>query len=264
MPKNAFPRKIPLLLLVRLSIAKRMEDALTKQFNTIRNELHAYLCRLVIRPVVAEELLQTAFLRCLESADRLPDTDKGLRAWLFKVATNLAFDELRRHSTWREHMILDLRNAAESDHTLVAKSMAMTSTPETKAIAREHLVACLACTLRNLPERKAAALLLREVHRFTTREVAALLEATPDQAKNWLQEARRCMKDHYGASCALIAKTGMCHQCVELDDFFAAQQGNPLSGNTDMASRYDIARELHDRPWGSWHRMIFELLDELT
>lgn len=240
-----------------------MEDALTSHFESLRGELHAYLCRLVVRPQVAEDLLQTTYLRCLEACDRLPDTDKGIRAWLFKVATNLAFDELRRHSTWREHMILDLRDAVEAKTSLVEKSRSLASTPETRAIAREHLVACLACTLRNLPEHKAAAILLKEVHGFSIGEAADLLDASAGQVKNWLQEARRYMTAHYGATCALISKTGVCHQCSELDEFFAAGQGDPLSGNTDMTARLDIARELRGHPWGTWHRTIFELLDEL-
>lgn len=241
-----------------------METALASQFEGVRGELTAYLCRLIVRPQVAEDLVQTAFLRCLEASERLPDTEEGIRAWLFKVATNLAFDELRRHSTWRENMLLDLRNAAEADSALVEQSRAIVGSPETKAIAREHLVACLACTLRNLPERKAAALLLKEVHGFTVGEVADLLDATPGQAKNWLQEARGYMTERYGTTCALIAKKGVCYQCVELDGFFSAGQGTPLSGNTDIDARLKIASDLRERPWGKWHRMVLGLLEELT
>ncbi|MGB5473434.1 MAG: RNA polymerase sigma factor [Gammaproteobacteria bacterium] len=204
-----------------------MENALTSCFERIRGELHAYLCRLVVRPQVAEDLLQTTYLRCLEASDHLPETGDGIRAWLFKVATNLAFDELRKHSTWRENMILDLRDAAEANPALIEQSKALASTPETRAIAREHLVACLACTLRNLPEQKAAALLLREVHGFTSNEVADLLDASPGQAKNWLQEARHYMTAHYGTTCTLISKTGVCHQCIELDDFFPPDRAIP-------------------------------------
>lgn len=241
-----------------------MNSDLARQLDGVRKELSSYLCRLVVRPQVAEDLVQTAFLRCLEASDRLPESTEGIRAWVFKVATNLAFDELRRHSTWREAMLLDLREAAEADAAVVEQSIAMVGSPETKAIAREHLVACLACTLRNLPERKAAALLLKEVHGFTVEETADLLDATPAQAKNWLQEARRHMADRYGATCALLAKNGVCYQCVELDGFFASGQGNPLAGDTGVDARFRIAAALKERAWGPWHRIVFELIDELT
>jgi RNA polymerase sigma-70 factor (ECF subfamily) len=240
-----------------------MEKRLAEQFESARRELSAYLCRLVVRPQLAEELVQTTFLRCLEAAERLPDSDAGRRAWLFKVATNLAFDELRRHSRWRETALLDLRHRAEADVAVVEQSMALVGSPETKAIAREHLVACLACTLRNLPEYKAAALLLKEVHGFTIEETAELLDSTAAQAKNWLQEARARMDARYGTTCALLAKNGVCYQCVELDAFFVARQGNPLEGDASIEKRLHIARDLKAKPWGAWHRLILELIDDL-
>ncbi|MEW5864986.1 MAG: RNA polymerase sigma factor [Pseudomonadota bacterium] len=241
-----------------------MDESLARHFERARRELTAYLCRLVVRPQVAEELAQTAFVRCFEASDRLPDTDEGIRAWLFKVATNLAFDELRRHSTWRETMIFDLRAAAEASAELLEQSKAMFGSPETRSIAREHLVACLACTLRNLPERKAAALLLKEVHGFSLAEVSDLLDARPAQAKNWLQEARKYMSDRYGTTCALIAKNGICHQCVELDGVFGAGKGSPLaSSDPGVDARLRIAVELREQAWGRWHRLVFGLLDDM-
>lgn len=240
-----------------------MNDLLARQFECHRHELTAYLCRLVVRPQVAEDLAQATYVRCLEAAERLPSSPEGTRAWLFKVATNLAIDELRRHATRRESVMLDLREATEADPAIVERSKALIGSPETKAIAREHLVACLACTLRNLPEHKAAALLLKEVHGFSLDEVAELLDATPAQAKNWLQEARRYMQQRYSTTCALVTKNGVCHQCVELDGFFAGDGRVPHGSAATPAARLRIAADLRERPWGKWHRMILALLDDL-
>lgn len=240
-----------------------MEPALADELESLRGELTGYLCRLVVRPQVAEELAQTTFLRAIEAGAGIPESPPARRAWLFKVATNLGLDELKRHGNWRETMVADLRDAVEADEALVGRSRAMAGTPETAAIAREHLVACLACSLRNLPERRAAALLLREVHGFSLDETAELLGAGSMQVKNWLQEARREMDRLYGASCALIAKQGVCHQCIELDGFFRAGRGSPLSAGAALDDRLRIAAERRDRPWGAWHRLVFALLDEI-
>lgn len=241
-----------------------MKELLEQQFESSRKELTAYLCRLVVRPQIAEELAQTTFLKCFEASDRLPDTGNGVRAWLFKVATNLAIDELRRHSTWKESVVFDLRETAEASPIVLEQSMSLIGTPETKAIAREHLVACLSCTLRNQPEHKAAALLLKEVHGFSLEEIADMLDSTQTQAKNWLQEARNFMVARYSNTCALINKTGICYQCVELDEFFMAKQGNPLSGGVDhFESRLRIARELSEKSWGEWHKTVLGLLNEM-
>lgn len=241
-----------------------MKTELSEQFHLVRRELHAYLCRLVIRPAVAEELTQTTFLRCFEAAARLPESAEGVRAWIFKVATHLAFDELKRHATWRETALLDLKALAVSNVAFVDATRALSGTPETRAIAREHLVACLACVLRNLPETRAAALLLREIHGFSLDETAELIDASPTQVKNWLQEARAHMSAHYGNTCALITKNGVCHQCVELDGFMAGGQGDPLSHGKHLDDRLTIARKLKAEPWGVWHHKMFELIDELA
>lgn len=144
-----------------------MEGRFEDVFDRLRPDLTAYLCRLVVRPYVAEDLAQTAFMRLIESGPEAPIGPNSARAWLFRVATNLAIDERRRHSNWRESMVLDLRESAESNPAFAAQSEALIGTPETKMVAREHLTTCFACTLRNLSEQKAAAFLLKEVHGFS-------------------------------------------------------------------------------------------------
>jgi len=142
--------------------------------------------------------------------------------------------------------------------------MALASTPETRQIAREHLSACLACTLHNLRTESAAALLLKEVYDFTVAEAADILHCSPTQLKNRLQEARAHMVRRYANSCALIAKSGVCHQCSELNGFFATGEPAPaLSRRDHLEQRLRIVRELRNQPWGRWHQLIFGLIDEL-
>jgi RNA polymerase sigma-70 factor, ECF subfamily len=228
-----------------------------------RRELVSYATRLVLRNGVAEEIVQEAALRLL-SESRLPDDDAQIRAWLFRVVSNLAVDHLRRHSTWREMVLQDARTKAEADPVFVAESVALRGNPEMAAIAREHLAVCLACTLRNLPPQQAAALLLREVHGLSTAETASALEATPVQVKNWIQQARRVMTARYAHTCALIAKQGVCYQCVELDDFFNGQQRDPLAGSArTVAARLSILRDTREAALGPWHRRMLMLVDDV-
>ena len=229
-----------------------------------RRELVTYATRLVLRESVAEELVQEAAIRLLQD-ERLPDDDHQVRAWLFRVVSNLAIDHLRRHSTWKEMVLIDTRERAEADPTYVAESLRLRGNVEMAAIAREHLAICFACTLRNLPPRRAAALLLREVHGFSTAETSEVLDATHVQVKNWIQQARRTMDERYGHTCALVTKEGVCHQCVELDGFFNGQQRDPLDGTQrDLASRLAILRETREAALGPWHRRMLKLVEDLV
>ena len=232
-------------------------------WNAIRPELLGYLRRLVVRAELAEDVCQTTYVKALEALERAPKVPEETRAWLFRIATNTALDELRRHSSWRESTLFELRERAEADPHFVRLSQEFIGTPETKAIAREHLAVCFACVLRSFPQHKAAALLLKEVHDFPLDEIARWLEATPVQVKNWLQETRREMERRYEGTCALVSKRGVCHQCVELDGFFHAAAGAPLSpGQSSLDARLAVLRELRTSARSPWHDLMLELLDD--
>lgn len=239
------------------------DASLADGWQRCRGELTGYLRRLVTREAVAEELAQQAALRMLE-AEGVPRAPAELRAWLFRVATNLAVDHLRRHATWREGLLEDTRRRCEGDEAFVAESRLLRGSPEMKSIAREHLAVCLACTMRNLRPEESAALLLREVHGFTVEEAARAMEATFGQVKGWIQSARAALAAKYADSCALVAQRGACFQCVELDRFFGAGAGDPLAGTArDLDARLAALRERAEAPLGRWHRRMMQLVDEV-
>lgn len=122
-----------------------------KVYQESRRDMLSYVTRMTLRAEVAEEIVQQAALRLVEK-DPAPGDADGTRAWLFRVATNLALDHLRRHATKREHIMLETRERAEADPAFLADVALLRGSAETSAIAREHLMICFACTLRNLPQ----------------------------------------------------------------------------------------------------------------
>jgi RNA polymerase sigma-70 factor (ECF subfamily) len=238
-------------------------DALAAAYQSARQDLLGYLTRMVVRADVAEELLQEAAMRALQ-AERLPEDEQGTRAWLFRTATNLAIDHLRRHATWRETVLMDTREHATRDQRFVAESRLLAGSPEMRSIARDHLVVCLSCTLRNLAPERAAALLLVEVYDFGVGEAAEILDVTFGRVKNWIQLARAKMRERYATSCALVAKQGVCYQCVELGEFFNGRAEDPLAGTSkDLDARLRLLRERRGAELGPWHRMMMRIVDDV-
>ena len=237
-------------------------DALIESFFLqFRRELTTYVTRLVVRQDIAEEIVQQAAVRWIGASAHPGDMD-ATRAWFFRVATHLAIDHRRRHSTWRETILLDARDRAIADEAFVAMSRVMAGSPHTKAIAREHLSVCFSCTLRNLPEAQSAALLLVEVNGFSIAEASETLELTFAQVKNAVQAARATLRDKYGSACQLIAKQGVCHQCAELSELFNGAPEDPLAGTPgDIDSRLRILREERETPLGPWHQAMMKLID---
>jgi RNA polymerase sigma-70 factor (ECF subfamily) len=237
--------------------------ALGSAYEDARPELVSYLTRMVLHHDLAQDLAQ-------EAALRLVTTDHGIgaiadvRPWLFRVSTRLAIDHLRREGTRRDFVLLTARRRAAESPTFQAQSEAMRGSPDITTIAREHLAICIACTLRNLPAEQAAILLLVEVYEFTIPEAASFAQVTFGQAKHALFRARAQLRARYQATCALVAKEGVCHQCSELNEFFHQQPQDPLAGSSrDLGARLRIARELRDQPVGPWHTLMLRLVDDL-
>lgn len=242
-----------------MSVRAQVEHA----FRSNHRALVGYVTRMVVREDVAEDLVQQAHVRALEQGS-LPDEPSALRAWLFRVATNLALDHLKKHATWRETVLVETRERANASASFVAESRLLAGSPETRTIARDHLAVCFSCTSRNLAAEEAAALLLKEVYGFTNEETAEVLGASFGQAKAWIQAARAKLEARFRESCALVAQEGVCHQCTELDAFFGANQGDPLLGTSrDLDARLAIVRARRETPLGPWHRAMMRLVDEV-
>jgi RNA polymerase sigma-70 factor (ECF subfamily) len=238
-------------------------DALTRAFCKGRAELVTYATRMVTRPDVAEELVQQTAVRMLEGA-RVPADESSQRAWLFRVLTNLCIDHLRRQATWRERSLGTARERANADPQFVLDSKALVRSPEMRAAAREHLVACFACVLRNVSPEQAAALLLKDVYDFSVEEAARTLGATFGQVKNWLQSGRATMAQEYASKCGLVTEGAPCVQCAEVDTYFEAGQGDPLEGTSkDLDARLQILRDDRARPLGPWHAKLMQIVDDI-
>lgn len=241
------------------TVGETRENRIAAVYERHRRELVGYVSRLVVHRAVAEEIAQEAVMRLLQQP-QVEEEDSSVRAWLYRVSTNLALDHLRRHSTSRELPLLEARQRAEADPQFVRISNNLRGSPETQAIAREHLVACFACTLRNLPAQQAAALLLKEVYGFSIDEVAEMLDARFAQVKNWIQAARGQLTSLYAQTCALVTKGGVCYQCVELDRFFNGKERNPLRHSADLDARLALLRASKHQSLGPWHERLFELV----
>ena len=58
--------------------------------------------------------------------------DPRVRAWLFRVVSNLALDHLRRHSTWKEIVPTEARDRAEADGPFLSDLDLALAAPPTK------------------------------------------------------------------------------------------------------------------------------------
>jgi RNA polymerase sigma-70 factor (ECF subfamily) len=170
---------------VRLMLAFRDGDAAAfdSLFQRWASPLLRYLERMLRDAAAAEDLVQEAFLRVHRARERYTP-DARFSTWLYRIATNLALNELRRPRRRDPHQSID----AERTVWLVADA----SPTDDVAHARRLGEAAL-CELDALPERQRAALWLTAVEGLAYSEVAAALDVSEKAVKALVHRGRSAL-----------------------------------------------------------------------
>jgi RNA polymerase sigma-70 factor (ECF subfamily) len=140
----------------------------------------SYLYRLVGDAACAEELCQEAFARAYR-ARRSMDNVQNVRAWLYRIATNAARDQLRRRR------LLTFLPLFDEDPTLLVESMEPAAL-ETHAVQQ--------ALLKLSPELRVP-LVLYSCQELSTQEIAEVLGIRRDAVKQRLVRARLRFKELY-------------------------------------------------------------------
>jgi len=164
-----------------------------------RRELHVHCYRMLASYEDAEDAVQEAFLRALRSQDR---TEVLLvRPWLYRIATNVCLDVLRRRSRVAARSV----SPAEvpwlqpyPDH-LLDQVAAEADEPDTVMVDRETVELVFLVALQALPARQRATLIARDVLGWSAKDTAELLDTSVPAANSALQRARATMQDQLPA-----------------------------------------------------------------
>jgi RNA polymerase sigma-70 factor (ECF subfamily) len=178
--------------LVPADAAARIEPTVTQPFDAIEEHVgsvYRYALRLTRRPNLAEDLTQETLLRGWRGRQKLRD-DRALRFWLFRIATNLWTDQLRRGRFCPE--------ALDTEPTCPR------ILPEAAIDERENVRLALAA-MDELPPRQRQVLYLLTCENMAHAEVASILEINEAAVKANLslarKEMRQRLKDIYEAVC---------------------------------------------------------------
>jgi len=172
---------------VRLMLAFRAGDAsaFDALFRRWSAPLLRYLERMLRDAGAAEELVQEVFLRVHRARERY-EPEARLSTWLYRIATNLALNELRRPRRRAPH-----RSADEPDApALVAASVVPEAVVDAKRMGARALR-----ELEALPEKQRAALCMSAVEGLSYAEVAEALEVSEQAVKALVHRARSALAE---------------------------------------------------------------------
>jgi RNA polymerase sigma-70 factor (ECF subfamily) len=149
----------------------------------------------------AEDAVQETLVRAWRGYDRF-DGRSSLRSWLYRIATNVCLDMLRGPQRRARPMDLGPSGTAAEPRPGLAlvgghaaeqvtnRGAVMTTDPAELVASREAVRQAFLVALQSLPPRQRAVLILRDVLKWHTDEVAELLGSTETSVKSALQRAR--------------------------------------------------------------------------
>lgn len=139
-------------------------------YEPLRADLYRYCRHLTRSPWDAEDLAQDAMARAFVTLGQMGEPPANPRAWLFRVASNLWLDQVRRRRRERP------RDAPDEEPSVVVDAQG----------AREAAGTLLA----ELAPQERAAVVLKDVFDLSLDEIAEALSTTPGAVKAALHRGR--------------------------------------------------------------------------
>ena len=193
-------------------------------FSEFQNQLKSYLYRLLTDRNDVDDLTHDTFIKAFSKISTF-NQDSSLKTWVFKIATNLAYDHLRKLKRWQADAQDRGADLAIGSEEVRRAFWTVHDTSNAGAYEmKEHIDFCFTCTSKTLPIENQVALILKDMYDFQIKEIGLILGKTEGVIKHLLNDARNIMTDIFENRCALINKNGVCHQCSHLNEIFNPKQ----------------------------------------
>ena len=165
-----------------------------------RRELHVHCYRMLASFEEAEDAVQETLLRAWRSRDSF-DGSSQFRAWLYRIATNVCLDMLRRSARrlTSMHTFAEVPWLQPYPDSLLDEMAPSDQQPDAVVVERETIELAFLAAMQLLPPRQRAALIASDVLGWTARETASLLETSVAASNSALQRARATMQEHLPA-----------------------------------------------------------------
>jgi RNA polymerase sigma-70 factor, ECF subfamily len=231
-----------------------------------RPELHAHCYRMLGSLHDADDALQDALLRAWRGLHGVREP-AGLRAWLYRIATNCCIDVANRRPARTLPMDVsdpfDPHADAAPPLTEVAwlepypdRAAGLVdgrAAPEARYEQREAVELAFVAALQHLPPNQRATLILRDVLGYSARETADLLDTSVASVTSALQRARQTVEERIPATtqAATLRRLRDARLQDLVDDFMAAWTEADVSRLTSILAD-DVTFSMP--PHASWWR----------
>jgi RNA polymerase sigma-70 factor (ECF subfamily) len=217
-------------------------DHITRRYSP---ELRVHCYRMTGSFDDAEDLLQETLMRAWNRRDSYAGR-AGVRAWLYRIATNVCIDAARARAA---------RRTAEQGEVAPPYArfpwmqpypdslLEPAATTDARVVSRDTIELAFLAAVQSLPPKQRAVLILRDVLEFSAKETAEILDDTAAAVNGALQRARATLERRRGTRAARDMSTPSFDEAVLLQAFMDAQDRGDVGAIVDLL-REDVRMTL--------------------
>jgi RNA polymerase sigma-70 factor (ECF subfamily) len=220
-------------------------DAFTRIAKCHGRELHVHCYRMIGSIDDADDLVQETLMRAWTRRASY-EGRAGVRAWLYRIATNACIDFVRARAArpaghddergapsytrfpWMQPYPDALLEAPVSDREL----------PDLQTVTRDTIELAFLATIQTLPAKQRAVFLLRDVLDFSAAETAMVLDDTTAAVNSALQRARASLDRRRDAAGDAVARS-----VTSFDEQVLVQRWMDAQDRGDVAAIVDLLRD---------------------
>jgi RNA polymerase sigma-70 factor (ECF subfamily) len=147
------------------------------------DRIHGLSARMLGNVHIAEDIAQEVFAKIFEKRKDF-DSTRRFSTWLWRIAVNRCYDELRRVQRRREFSL----DQDEEEHSFIPEELIETVSPDQHAVAHEE-AEVIREALAQLPDIYRAVVVLRHYQGLKLREIAEVLDVPEGTVNSRMAEA---------------------------------------------------------------------------
>lgn len=158
-----------------------------------KDKVYQISYRMVGNAHEAQDIAQEAFLRAYTNIESF-DTERKFSTWLFRIATNLCIDRLRKK---KADFYLDDKLPGSEDLTVESQIAAEQELPEDQVVSME-LQEWIQKEIDKLPPKYRSAIILKYMEDLSLKEIGEILDLPISTVKTRIHRGREALRKKMG------------------------------------------------------------------
>lgn len=176
-------------------VKKGDHQAFAELVDRYKNSVYTICLRMVGSREEAEDLSQEAFIRAYNHISQF-DSDRNFSTWIFRIATNLSIDSLRRK---KPSVSLDAEIPG-TEGLALNTILPGGETPPDEQIVRDETEKWIQHEIGELPEKYRSAVILKYIEDLSLKEISEIMNIPVGTVKTRVHRGRELLRKNMKAS----------------------------------------------------------------